>query len=57
MKISELISLAENKLATLNQAIATAQAKGDADAIARLDAEVVETQETLDELRCMPDPS
>ena len=51
MKIAELIVLAEHKLATLNQATATAQASGDADALGRLEAEVAETQATLDELR------
>ncbi len=54
MKIIELITLAENKLMALNQAIATATAKGDAEALARLDAEVAETQDTLDALRAAP---
>lgn len=51
MKITELITLAENKLMALNQAIATATSKGDAEALTRLDAEVAETQATLDSLR------
>ena len=53
MKIAELITLAENKLATLNQAIATATSKGDAEALTRLGAEVAETQDTLDDLRTL----
>lgn len=51
MKIEELITVAENKLATLNNDMATAVAKGDADAIMRLENEVAETQATLDTLR------
>lgn len=51
MKIAELITLAENKLMALNQSIATATAKGDADALAALETEATETQATLDDLR------
>lgn len=51
MKIIELITLAENKLMALNQAIATATSMGDAEALPRLDAEVAETQATLGALR------
>ncbi len=51
MKIEELITVAENKLAALNNAMATAVSKGDAEAIVRLENEVAETQATLDVLR------
>jgi N-acetylglucosamine kinase-like BadF-type ATPase len=53
MKISDLISLTENKLATLNQAISTAIARGDEASIAKLDAEVLETQASLDQLKTL----
>lgn len=47
MKIAELIILAENKLASLNQSVATATTKGDAAALPALEAEIIETQDTL----------
>lgn len=47
MKIAELITLAENKLADLNRAVATATAKGDAGALAELSSEVSDTEATL----------
>lgn len=51
MKIAELITLAENKLAALNQAVSTATAVGDVERLAALTLEVEETQAALDELR------
>lgn len=54
MKIAELITLAENNLMALNQAIATATSKGDAEALTKLNADVAETQATLDSLRGVP---
>lgn len=53
MKISELVVLTENKLATLNQAVATARQRGDTEEIARNETEVQETQDTLDKLRAV----
>lgn len=53
MKIAELITLTENKLMALNQAIATATAKGDAEALTMLDTEVAETQATLEQLKTL----
>ena len=47
MKIAELITLAENKLADLNREVATATAKGDAGALAELSSEVSDTEATL----------
>lgn len=51
MKIAELITLAESKLAALNTAIATATAIGDVEELKRLVASSDETQATLDKLR------
>ena len=51
MKISELITLAENRLMVLNNAVFTAQTQGNAAELDRLNGEVVETQATLDSLR------
>ena len=51
MKIIELITLAENKLAALNQAMATAHRTGNVGAIPEIENEIAETQATLDELR------
>ena len=51
MKIPELITLAENKLATLNQAVSDATIRGEADTISALEEKVIETQKTLDFLR------
>lgn len=51
MKISELIALAENKLAMLNQAVSDAILRGEAEALPALEAKVMETQNTLDFLR------
>lgn len=51
MKIAELITLAENKLAALNQAVSTATAVGDVERLTPLLLEIIDTQTTLDELR------
>ncbi len=54
MKISELITLTENKLATLNNEMAYAIQVGEVEEIARIEAQVTETQHTLDALRAVP---
>jgi hypothetical protein len=51
MKIVELVTLAENKLMVLNGAMANAVQHGDTAEISRLEAVILETQETLDTLR------
>jgi hypothetical protein len=51
MSISDLIRLAQNRLATLNSARATADRDGDADRVAALEAEIVKTEETIATLR------
>jgi hypothetical protein len=53
MTISELITLASNRLTTLNGQHATAVALGDVQRMAALEAEIVETQSTLDALRSL----
>lgn len=51
MKMSELMTLAENKLAVLNQAVSDAIVRGEVEALPALEAKVIETQSTLDSLR------
>jgi hypothetical protein len=51
MSISDLIRLAQNRLATLNSARATADRDGDADRVAQIEAEIVKTEETISTLR------
>lgn len=51
MKIAELITLAENKLSALNNEMSYAIQVGEVDEIARIEAQVTETQQTLDQLR------
>lgn len=51
MKITDLITLAENKLMALNGQMSTAIQSGDAEAITSIEALVTETQSTLDSLR------
>jgi hypothetical protein len=51
MSIADLIRLAQNRLATLNSARATAHAFGQDDRVASLDAEIAETEATLAILR------
>ena len=54
MTIDELIVLLTNQVATLNNARATAQALGDLDHILIIDAKILETETTLDQLRNLP---
>ena len=53
MKISDLIDLASNRLATLNNQRTTALALGQADRLSALDADVAETEQTLQALRSL----
>ena len=53
MSIAELIRLMEARLAALNSARASAAAVGDIEQITQLDAEVAQTQLTLDQLRTL----
>ena len=53
MTIPQLITLASNRLAALNSARATAVALGDVERIAALDADIAETQATLDALQTL----
>lgn len=51
MKMTDLITLAENKLMALNVEMATAVQHGDVDDITRIETQIAETQATLDTLR------
>jgi len=51
MNIQDLINLASNKLAILNNARSTALTLGDPDQLNRLDAEIQEVETTLEKLR------
>lgn len=51
MKIAELITLSENKLMALNNEMTGAVQRGDVAEIDRLDALIVETQQTIDTLK------
>jgi hypothetical protein len=53
MSITELIRLMEAHLAALNSARASAAAIGDLVQVTRLDADVLKTQTTLDQLRTL----
>jgi hypothetical protein len=53
MTIPQLITLAANRLAVLNSAHATAVVLGEVERIAVLDAEIAETQATLDALHTL----
>lgn len=53
MTVAELIKLVSNRLAALNGAHATATALGDVVQLERLEAEITETQVTLDALRTL----
>ncbi len=53
MSISDLIRLAQNRLATLNNAWATADRDGDDARIAQLDTEIAETEVTLAKLKAV----
>jgi hypothetical protein len=54
MTIAQLITLAANRLAALNNARTTAVALGQVDRLDALDADIAETQATLDALRAIP---
>lgn len=53
MSIEDLIRLMEARLAALNSARASAASVGDLTEITRLDADIVQTQITLDQLRSL----
>lgn len=53
MSVAELIQLVENKLAALNSARASAAAVGDINQVILLDAQISETQLTLDQLKTL----
>ena len=53
MSITELIRLMEAHLSALNSARASAAAIGDVAQVTRLDADVLKTQATLDQLRTL----
>lgn len=53
MKIQELIILATNRLASLNNAKATAVALGNISAFDILDSDIAETENTLNYLRAI----
>lgn len=53
MSLAELIQLVQNKLSALNSARAAAAAVGDINQVVLLDAQVVETQLTLDQLKTL----
>ncbi len=54
MTIAQLITLAANRLSALNAARATAVALGNIALLGGLDADIAETQATLDALRAIP---
>jgi hypothetical protein len=53
MTISDLIVLVANKLASLNNALATATALGNVDDVLRLQDEIEATETTLEQLRSL----
>jgi hypothetical protein len=53
MTIQDLIRLLANRLSTLNVDKATADARGDLERSATLDAEIAETESTLATLRAL----
>ncbi len=53
MNIPQLLSLASNRLAALNGARATALAMGDISRLESLDADIAETQATIDKLNTL----
>jgi len=53
MSIEDLIRLMEARLAALNSARASAAAVGDLTQATRIDADVAQTQTTLDQLRTL----
>ena len=53
MTINDLIVLVANKLASLNNALATATSLGNLDDVLRLQDEIEATETTLDQLRSL----
>jgi len=53
MTISELVALAENKLATLTRQRDAAWQMGDASALAACESQIAETEQTLAKLRSL----
>jgi hypothetical protein len=53
MTVNDLITLAENKLAALNQRRTTAHQLGDTSDMPKIDAEIVDTETTLSSLRAI----
>jgi hypothetical protein len=53
MSLAELIQLVQAKLAALNSARASAAAVGDINQVVLLDAQIAETQLTLDQLKTL----
>ena len=53
MSLAELIQLVQNKLAALNSARATAAGVGDIPQVVLIDAQISETQITLDQLKTL----
>ena len=53
MKISQLIDVAQSKLATLNTEMTTAVRTGNTDEIVRLDAEIAESQRSIENLNTL----
>lgn len=51
MTLNDLITIMTNRLDTLNGSKVTAQKNGDLAQVTRLDDEINETQQTLDQLR------
>jgi hypothetical protein len=53
MSVEDLIRLMEARLAALNSARGSAAAVGDVAQVTRLDADIAQTQTTLDQLRTL----
>lgn len=53
MTVSDLIRLMTNKLATLNGQKTTASVHGDVEQVIALEAQIAETQATLDQLKSL----
>jgi hypothetical protein len=51
MTIPDLIRLLQNQIATLNGLMATAEAQGDVARVVALDAQILQTQATLEQLK------
>lgn len=53
MTVQKLIQMAERRIVYLEQNKINAEAIGDADAVARIDSDIAETQATLNQLRTL----